>query len=143
MDSGPRLGKGETALDFGCGSGVLAMAMAKCGAHKVWATDIDPQALLVARGNIDNNALDNIELSLNKDLRSSQADVVVANILLEPLIAEKPLIEQCITGGGQLVMTGILIEQANDLMAAFSPEFKLEVICTDQEWALVAGNQCG
>ena len=133
----------ETALDLGCGSGVLAMAMAKCGAGQVHACDIDPRALVVAQANVRENKLTNIDLGLNEELNLEKADVVVANILLEPLIAEKPLIEKTMSDGAELVMTGILTDQAETLVAAFEAEFALEIIATEQEWAMVGGRKRG
>ncbi len=133
----------ETALDLGCGSGVLAMAMSKCGAGRVHACDIDPQALVVAEANVRKNAITNIDIALNADLSLEKADVVVANILLEPLIAEKSLIEKTMAAGAELVMTGILADQAETLVAAFEAEFALKIVSTEQDWALVAGRKRG
>ncbi|MGR8949944.1 MAG: 50S ribosomal protein L11 methyltransferase [Gammaproteobacteria bacterium] len=134
--------KNEVAVDLGCGSGILAMAMAKCGAGEIFACDIDPLALQVAGENVVKNSINNITVLLNEQLTVVNADVVVANILLEPLITEKPFIEKLMRTGAELVMTGILKQQASNLIAAFAPHFQLEVTCTDEEWALVTGIRC-
>ena len=128
-------------LDFGCGSGVLAIATANCGAKEILACDIDTSALAVARANAELNKLDRVQLFANVDLPNRQVDVLIANILLEPLIAEKTAITDHLKTGGELVMSGILSEQTTRLITAFSPEFTLEVSATLDGWALVTGKK--
>ena len=132
---------GMRVLDFGCGSGVLAIAASKCGAGRVWGCDIDPQALEVARANAGLNQTTHIPFYLNNDLPDIEADVLIANILLEPLISEKSTIHKHLKTGGVVVLSGILSDQTERLKSAFAPEFALEVICTEQDWALMFGQK--
>lgn len=133
----------KIALDYGCGSGILALAMAKAGAKTVYGCDIDHTALEVARENQRINLQDNIFWSLNCDLPQLSAEVLIANILLEPLIGEKAAMLQRMMPGAEIVMSGILVSQAERLINAFSPHFELAVIATDEQWALVAGTKTG
>ena len=128
-------------IDFGCGSGVLAIAASKCGAGKVCGCDIDAQALDVACANAALNGCIDIPFYLNNELPSGEADVLIANILLEPLISEKQKIMKHLKTGGVLVLSGILIDQTERLKSAFAPEFALELSCTEQDWALMVGEK--
>ena len=133
--------EGMRVVDFGCGSGVLAIAASKRGAGQVCGCDIDTQALEVARANAVLNETCHVPFYLNKDLPAHEADVVIANILLEPLIAEKNTINKHMKTGGVVVLSGILSDQKERLKTAFAPEFALEVICTDQDWVLMVGEK--
>ena len=132
----------HSMLDFGCGSGVLAIATAKCGVNEILACDIDVSALAVARANAELNKVEQLQLCVNADLPNRQVDVIIANILLEPLIAEKAVIASHLKTGGELVLSGILSEQTARLIAAFAPEFTLEVSSTQDDWALLTGKKC-
>ena len=134
------------AIDFGCGSGVLAIAMAKCGVGTILGCDIDPQAIEVARANAALNREGKIEFCLNDALSpnpfpSDKANAIIANILLEPLINEKPNLDKHLKPGGELVLSGILDNQTDRLIGAFAPEFALEVTCVEEGWALVVGTK--
>lgn len=131
----------NSAVDFGCGSGILAIAMALCGAKEVYACDIDPDALNVAAENIAQNELDNVFVSSNEALSDAPKKMLVANILLEPLIAEKNKIAQQLAPGGVLAMSGILKDQSERLIEAYSENFSLTVAAVEEEWALVTGNR--
>ena len=131
----------KTMIDFGCGSGVLAIAAAKCGAGDIYACDVDPQALAVARANADLNQLTQILFCANGDLPAIEVDVLIANILLEPLILEKRLIHRHLKAGGELVMSGILSDQTDRLIKAYAAEFSLEVTMLEQDWALLVGEK--
>jgi len=131
----------EIAIDFGCGSSVLAMAMSKCGAKDVYACDIDPTAIEVSQYNLKINEIENTSLYLNQDLPILRADILIANILLEPLIAEKSAIAARLNAGAAIAMSGILSAQAARLIAAYRHEFELELFETEHDWALVAGKK--
>lgn len=108
---------GKTVIDFGCGSGILAIAAIKLGAAKVIGIDIDPQALLASKDNAARNGVeDQIEVYLPKDQPEGLvADVVVANILAGPLRELSPIIKGLLKPGGQLAMSGILDTQAESV----------------------------
>lgn len=131
----------EIAIDFGCGSAVLAIAMAKCGAKSVYGCDIDPTAIDVSKQNIKINRTRNVSVSENTELPALKANVLVANILLEPLISEKPAILARTTAGARIVLSGILTPQVTQLIAAFEPEFELALVNSQEDWALVAGTK--
>ena len=134
------------AIDFGCGSGVLAIAMARCGAGNIVGCDIDPQAIEVARANASLNQVGQIKFCENdalppNPLPSDKVNAIIANILLEPLIKEKPHLDKHLQTGGELVLSGILDNQADRLIAEFAPEFALEVTSVEEGWALVVGTK--
>lgn len=130
---------GKTVIDFGCGSGILACAAAKLGAGRVIGTDIDPQALRAS----EQNALENqvaLELYLPEQMPQVQADVLVANILFNPLKMLAPQFLALLKPSGTLVMSGILTSQADELIAFFS-DLGMQFISreTREDWAIVTG----
>ena len=126
--------KGKSVIDYGCGSGVLAIAAMKLGAKAVWATDNDPQALLATRDNATKNAI-NLELFHIEEpgsLSVKTADIVVANILAKPLISlNETLINLC---ESQLILSGILAEQATKVENAYSSAFNFFDKKQQDEW---------
>ncbi|QKT03246.1 50S ribosomal protein L11 methyltransferase [Ectothiorhodospiraceae bacterium 2226] len=109
-----------TVIDYGCGSGILALAALRLGAQRVVAVDNDPQALEATRANARKNALeDSLEAVAPEDLPPVQAEAVVANILAGPLIALAPRLTALTAPGGSLVLSGILADQARDVLAAY------------------------
>src|SRR5690606_10584226 len=112
---------GKTVIDFGCGSGILAIAALKLGAAKVIGIDIDPQAILASRDNAERNGVsDNLELYLPKDQPDNlQADVVVANILAGPLRELSPVIKSLVRDKGLLAISGVLESQADDVASHY------------------------
>ena len=131
-DRGLPLGR---VLDFGCGSGILAIGAAKHGALEIDAVDIDDAAVESTVLNAQANGV-----MLNAGLPgavSGQYDTVLANILATPLKMLAPLLWSCVTPGGHLVLSGILAQQAEELMVAYAPY--CELIVTDQEdgWILM------
>lgn len=113
---------GTTVTDYGCGSGVLAVAAALKGARKVIAIDHDPQALTATRDNaLRNGVSDRIETALPGELADARADVVLANILAGPLIELAETIAGLVRPGGSLALSGILDEQADDVERAYHP----------------------
>lgn len=131
---------GETLLDYGCGSGVLAIAAARLGAGRIDGVDIDPQAVQASR---DNAALNEItaQFSLPGELAPGNYDIVVANILTNPLKGLAPLLAGRVRPGGRLVLSGILAEQAEDVMAVYRAWFDFDPPEVDEGWVRLAGTR--
>lgn len=129
---------GETVLDYGCGSGILAIAAAKLGAGRVLGVDIDPQAVSAARDNAERNAVA-IDFMLPEGLPPGQHDVVVANILTNPLKALMPLLAAHVRPGGRIVLSGILDAQADEVRAVYGGHFLMTHAASDEGWALLTG----
>ncbi|MGD2009136.1 MAG: 50S ribosomal protein L11 methyltransferase [Cellvibrionales bacterium] len=136
---------GITVIDYGCGSGILAVAARKLGAAAVWAVDNDPQAIVATRENAARNRLpaDAINVCLPDEFAahadSLQADLVVANILAGPLQALAPELTRCTRTGGQLILAGLLEHQGSALMAAYAPKIELSVHAVREGWVLLTG----
>lgn len=131
-------GCAETLLDYGCGSGILAIAGARLGASNVTGVDIDPQAVDAARANAERNEVSARFADLEQPL-TGQWQVVVANILANPLKALAPAIAAHVAPGGWLVLSGILVEQADDLIAIYAPYAALTVADSRDGWVCLAG----
>lgn len=129
---------GERVLDYGCGSGILAIAAAKLGAAHVDAVDIDPQAVRTAAANAHTNGA-RVNAILPEALRGAPYDLVLANILAQPLIVLAPLLAARVAPRGRLALAGILESQAADVAAAYAPWFDMASVAKEQGWALVAG----
>jgi ribosomal protein L11 methyltransferase len=127
--------QGRRVLDYGCGSGILAIAAAKFGATSVDAVDIDPAAVEAARANAAANAV-HITTGL-PDLATGRYRVVLANILATPLKMLGPLLCAHVAPGGALVLAGILERQADELKAAYAPHAVLEVSDSEDGWVLM------
>ncbi|MFI4955930.1 MAG: 50S ribosomal protein L11 methyltransferase [Gammaproteobacteria bacterium] len=125
---------GKTIVDFGCGSGILAVAAAKLGAAHVLAIDHDPQALTATRDNaIKNHCEEVIDLALPNAYDPIQADVVLANIILEPLLMLHDTLKALVKPGGLLVLSGVLANQEALLREGYSDCDILEVT-NDEGW---------
>ncbi len=112
--------KGKTIIDYGCGSGILAIAAMKSGAARAIAVDIDPLALEVARENAVRNLVAGaIEFALPGELSAPPAMLVIANILARPLIELAPVIAALVMPGGTLLLCGMLDDQADEVMRAY------------------------
>jgi len=131
---------GERVLDYGCGSGILAIAAAKLGAANVDATDLDP---LAVRTTIENAALNRVGVRARapEALAPAQYDVVVANILLQPLVLLAPLLAARVAPRGRIALAGVLESQAEELALAYAPWFDAAVRLRLDGWALVAGER--
>jgi len=128
----------DRVLDYGCGSGILAIAAAKLGAGEIAAVDIDPQALETTTANArDNRVL--LRVAAPEFLPPGTFDLVVANILAGPLIALAPLLAARTREGGRIVLSGILESQAAEVAAAYAQDFDAGVIAAEEGWALVGG----
>lgn len=132
---------GKTLVDFGCGSGILAIAALKLGAERVIGIDIDPQALLASRENAKrNNIGDELELYLPEDQPEGiQADILVANILAGPLEQLAPAMQGLVKPGAPLALSGLLPEQADKLLAVYGQWFDMAPATEANEWIRLNG----
>lgn len=126
---------GQRVLDYGCGSGILAIGAAKFGASEIVAVDIDPAAVESTHINAANNHV-TLQAGL-PDLAQGSFNVVLANILATPLKVLAPLLCSHVAAGGQLVLAGILERQAEELQEAYAPYLALNVADTEDGWILM------
>lgn len=127
-----------SVLDYGCGSGILAIAAAKLGARHVVGVDIDENALAAAAGNAERNGM-NLQLAHSGHPLDMQFDIVVANILTNPLCVLAPLLEQRTLRGGHIALSGILSSQVGLVQDAYRPAFELRVWAEKEGWSLLEG----
>ncbi|MEW5786247.1 MAG: 50S ribosomal protein L11 methyltransferase [Pseudomonadota bacterium] len=132
------LAGGESVLDYGCGSGILAIAAKKLGAGIVHGTDLDPQAITASRDNAGRNATV-AEFCLPDALAPGRYDVVVANILTNPLKALMPLLAGRVKPGGRIALSGILAEQAGDILDLYGSAFAMSPWGEEEGWVCLAG----
>jgi ribosomal protein L11 methyltransferase len=130
----------ETVIDYGCGSGILALAALKLGADKVWGVDNDPQALEATLENAKRNQLE-IEAVLPEALPPIQANILVANILANPLIQLAPHFASLVILGGKIALSGILVEQAEQVMRAYQPWFRFAPVTQKEQWVRLDGKR--
>ncbi len=130
-----------TVIDFGCGSGILAIAALLLGAPQAIGTDIDPQALEASRDNAGRNGIDpaRFPVYLPADMPQQPAEVVVANILAGPLVSLAPQITALVKAGGRLALSGILAEQAEEVRAAYTDAFDLDPTAIKDGWVRISG----
>ncbi len=130
-------------LDYGCGSGILAIAAAKLGAREVVGVDIDPQAVRSAHDNADANAVTaaffDASATLPTPYDTQKYDVVLANILANPLRVLAPALVARLKPGASLVLAGLLAEQAEELIGIYSPWLQMQVGDTQEGWSLLVG----
>lgn len=131
---------GERIIDFGCGSGILAITACKLGAAHAFGVDIDPQAVLAARENARRNGVEATFVSAAVDVRDP-AEIVVANILAQPLIVLAPLLASLTCDGGRLALSGILAEQAGEVRDAFGTWYDFDPVQEEDGWVLIAGTR--
>ncbi|MGQ0544694.1 MAG: 50S ribosomal protein L11 methyltransferase [Betaproteobacteria bacterium] len=129
---------GESVLDYGCGSGILAIAAAKLGAVRVDAVDLDPQALEVTATNARANGVA-VRVAAPEALPAARYDVVLANILAQPLMLLAPLLATHTAGGGKLALSGMLESQATEVARAYDGSFDMRVAEVEEGWALLEG----
>jgi ribosomal protein L11 methyltransferase len=135
---------GKSVIDYGAGSGILAIAALKLGAKSAVAYDIDPQAITASRANAERNGVaDRLEVTIRRGDLDSPADIVVANILAGPLVKlETHILDLTITGG-KLALSGILSEQVTEVVEAYAGRVSFDepaVLDQDgQTWARLTG----
>ena len=131
---------GKTVIDYGCGSGILAVAAILLGAKIAHAVDIDPQALTATKSNaLKNNVQDKIKCYLPEQFDPFQADIVLANILAKPLIDMSEQICALLVPGGQLVLSGILYEQAEAVISAYQKHIAFKPLVQQEDWIRLDG----
>lgn len=134
--------EGKKIIDYGCGSGVLAIAAAKLGARDVSAVDIDPQAIEATQANAEKNHVTNkIKCYLPQTFKTKAADLLLANILANPLIDLAESFNAQLKSGGQIVVSGILNDQVHDVLAAYKKWFEMEEPETLDGWVLLHGKK--
>jgi len=131
---------GADVIDYGCGSGILAIAALRLGARRAVAMDIDPQALLATRENAARNGvLDRVQVTADREVEQAEADVLLANILAGPLVDLAPLLAQRTRVGGRIALSGLLVEQADAVTAAYRPWFDVDLTGKREGWGLLTG----
>ncbi len=133
---------GRRVLDYGCGSGILAIAALLLGAGEATATDIDPQALTATRANAArNDVAGRLGVAAPDELGDTAFDVVLANILAAPLAALAPRLAGLTRGGGEIVLSGILASQADEIRAAYEPWFEIAPAVAREDWIMISGRR--
>jgi ribosomal protein L11 methyltransferase len=132
---------GAAVLDYGCGSGILAIGAAKLGARPVVGVDIDPQAVTSSAANAMLNAVDATFTGVDALDSRATFDIVVANILANPLRLMAPALGARVRVGGSIALAGILVEQAQAVVEAYARWFELSAWHTDDGWVLLAGRR--
>ena len=130
---------GEHVLDYGCGSGILAIAARKLGAASAVGVDVDLQAVIASRDNASANQVNNAQFYLPDATPTGQYDVVIANILTNPLRILAPLLAGATRSGGRIVLSGILEEQAQDIMNIYRQWFDLDSPIFEDGWSCLSG----
>ena len=139
--------KDKIVIDYGCGSGILGVAALLLGAKKVYATDIDPQAVLATKQNAElNGVLENLYVGLpeefNETFKGKQADVLVANILASPLMALAEEFSTLIKSEGEFALAGVIEEQVADVSSVYSEFFDIvQVEKRDENWCRISGSR--
>ena len=127
-----------TVLDYGCGSGILAIAAARLGAGRVAGVDIDPQAVDAARANAERNSVTALFADSAQPV-AGEYDLVVANILSNPLRVLAPAICAHVRSGGRLALSGILREQAEEIISIYAQWLPMQVADTREDWVCLSG----
>ncbi len=131
---------GDSVLDYGCGSGILAIAALKLGAARAFAVDIDPLALEAARYNSGRNGV-MLQVCDAQRRLAATARITIANILANPLRMLAPVLASHTQAAGAIALSGILDDQAHDVIAAYRPWADLGVAGRDEGWVLLAGTR--
>jgi len=133
---------GERVLDYGCGSGILALAALRLGAGRATAFDVDPQALRATHENAAKNGLaERVEIPTRATDIEGSFDVVLANILSGPLVELAPSLASRAGRGGALVLAGLLSRQAGEVAQAYRPWFDISPVAERDGWTLLAGRR--
>ena len=132
----------KVLIDYGCGSGILAITAAKLGAAQVWAVDIDPQALLATKANAEKNQVTlRINAILPTQLPHLKVDGLIANILSAPLIELAPTLAYYLKPAAPIVLSGILKKQTQAVIAAYTPHFTLIEITERDNWMRIVATK--
>jgi ribosomal protein L11 methyltransferase len=129
-------------MDYGCGSGILAIAAAKLGAARVAGMDIDPAAIEAAADNASRNEV-SIDWGTAEDVPVGPFDIVVANILANPLRLLAPALARLLGPGGRLALAGILSSQRDELLAVYDEHFEMRVFDEQDGWVCLEGTRRG
>src|SRR3989338_2777897 len=132
---------GESVLDYGCGSGILAIAALKLGAARAVGIDVDSQAVIASRDNAVANRVSNVQFCLPDEAPQGAYDLLVANILTNPLRLLAPLLANATRQGGQIVLSGILEEQAQEVMNIYRQWFDLDAPVFEEGWSCLSGRK--
>ena len=130
---------GLEVIDYGCGSGILAIAAARLGARFVTAVDHDPQALVATRDNTARNRVAERIAIRPPEAPLGPADVLLANILLEPLVALAPRFASLVRPGGRIVLAGLIVSQAGPVTLAYQPWFDIQPFGAHDDWVCLHG----
>ena len=136
--------KDKDVLDYGCGSGILAIEALKLGAKSATGVDIDEQALIASKENAKRNGVEDklqLVMGTDKKLDLPQFPITVANILAGPLAELEPIIASLTQSGGKLALSGILTEQADSVIEAYSKDFVMNKVKDLDGWALLTGTK--
>ena len=130
-------------IDYGCGSGILAIAAIKLGADRVLAVDIDEQALTACKSNMEVNVVTDaqIEVCLPAAAGATAVDLLMANILAGPLVDLAGQFAKLVNPGGKIVLSGILVSQLNDIQSVYRDFFALEPARQSGDWACIGGRR--
>lgn len=130
-------------IDFGCGSGILAIAALKLGARQVQAVDIDQQAILATMENCRINKIDTRQINIGgaEQLDNRQVDLLMANILCQPLIDLHDKLAKLVKPGGKILLSGILKEQVDTLQSVYQDSFQLDPPASKDDWARLSGTR--
>ena len=129
-------------IDYGCGSGILAIAACKLGARHVSGVDTDPQAILATHDNAEKNQVsDRIDAFLPADFHSEPVPLLLANILAGPLQSLAPRFSELVKPAGNIVLSGILAEQAETVMQQYRNHFEIQVVDQQEDWICLAGQR--
>jgi len=131
---------GESVLDYGCGSGILGIAAARMRGGRVVGVDVDPQALRASAANALANGVDATFVHPDR-LPPGRFDLVVANILANPLVLLAPALSARVAAGGRLALSGVLAEQADYVAAAYAPWFTLAATSASDGWVLLSSTR--
>lgn len=135
------MAKGSSVLDYGCGSGILAIAALKLGAAHAVGVDVDKQAVIASHDNAHANQVGEAEFFLPDNAPKGSYDLVVANILTNPLRMLAPLLAGATKRGGRIVLSGILQEQAEAVMAIYQQWFDLDMPVFEDGWSCLSGRK--
>lgn len=131
----------ESVLDYGCGSGILAIAALKLGATSADGVDLDPQAIIASKDNAKVNQVEHAAFYLSEQAPEQQYDLVVANILTNPLRMLAPLLAKNCKAGGRIVLSGILESQATEIITIYQNWFDFDAPVFEEGWSCLSGHK--